>query len=375
MADEKDESPTIPAWQRGQAEASPEVKDDTPEPKDDTSPAAAAQPSEAAAPEAQSAPTAQPDDNLSIARRFLDDDEVRSQPRDKKEAFLKAKGISPDDITTLLGSEPSSPTDTTTTTQPQQQSEDSTSSTDSNSASTSSLLPSSDRAPVVTYPEFLTKQPAPSPPLVTTARLLTALQAAVGVSALVAGSSRYIFTPMLEQLTASRHELHADTSTRLSDIVSLLEKTVSVVPATTTAHPHEPAAEDASDSDPSELFHRDMGTQTLLPVPSVADAPRPPAHDAHATRLSGLSRSLADIARGIRSQSDGLTDTKSLVDVLRDDLDALTYRNPLGGSPMDFSAPNGIGGKPDDHDEIRKVRDNIRRVKGVLLTTRSFPSR
>lgn len=42
-------------------------------------------------------------DQLDVARRFLDDDEVKSAPREKKVAFLKAKGIEDGDIEKLLG--------------------------------------------------------------------------------------------------------------------------------------------------------------------------------------------------------------------------------------------------------------------------------
>jgi hypothetical protein len=39
---------------------------------------------------------------LEQARKFLDDDEIRSAPREKKVAFLESKGVQKEDIKTLL---------------------------------------------------------------------------------------------------------------------------------------------------------------------------------------------------------------------------------------------------------------------------------
>lgn len=47
------------------------------------------------------------EDQLTVARRFLEDDDVKTQPRDKKVAFLKAKGIEDGDIEKLLDETPS----------------------------------------------------------------------------------------------------------------------------------------------------------------------------------------------------------------------------------------------------------------------------
>ena len=120
------------------------------------------------------------------------------------------------------------------------------------------------------------------------------------------------------------------------------------------------------------MFHRDVGTQTFLPVPSAASAPKLPPAEVQATRLESLTRSLSDIKDGLRSQSDSLSDVKTLIDVFGDDLDALTYRSPaeLPGYDMFRTGPK----KGEADDEMRKVRDSIRRIKGALLSTRSFPT-
>jgi hypothetical protein len=232
----------------------------------------------------------------------------------------------------------------------------------------------SDRPPIVTYPEFLAKPERP-PPLVTTSRLLGALNAVAGLTAVIYGTSKFVVTPMVESLTEARVDLHDTTSSKLSGIVNKLEKTVSEVPPTKKPL----TADDASDtSDPSEMFHRDVGTQTLpvqaLPSSksaSVASLSGVSQSQRQAERLATLTKTLSGLKDGYRSESEDLQDLKTLVDVFRDDLDAMTF-----GNQADF-----VGGydvynkrKKDPDDELRRVRDNVRRIKGLLLSSRSFPA-
>lgn len=128
--------------------------------------------------------------------------------------------------------------------------------------------------------------------------------------------------------------------------------------------------EDEEDEDPTEMFHRDVGTQTVFDIPSKTEAPQEAPSESQASRLEKLTRSLTEIKDGLRSQSDDLGDVKTVIDVFRDDLDTVTYRSPeiIG---YDYSRSKKTN---EPEDEMRKVRDSIRRVKGVLLSTRSFPA-
>lgn len=227
----------------------------------------------------------------------------------------------------------------------------------------------------MTYPEFLANPSTTSPPpLVTTGRLFATLQVTAALSTLLVGASKFILTPMLERQTESREDLHATTAARLDSIVALLEKSVSAVPPPPPPNrgSRKLAGDEDSDvDDPSEMFHRDVGTQTFLPVvPSASAAPKTPPAEAQASRLESLARSLTDVKDGLRSQSDGLSDVKMLIDVFGDDLDALTYRSP--GELPGYDLFRGKKAEPED--EMRKVRDSIRRIKGALLSTRSFPT-
>lgn len=77
MADDQDNANQsgIPAWQRESSNATP----------------------------APATSSDQSDDKLTVARRFLEDEEVRTASREKKVAFLRAKGIEDGDIEILLG--------------------------------------------------------------------------------------------------------------------------------------------------------------------------------------------------------------------------------------------------------------------------------
>ena len=194
---------------------------------------------------------------------------------------------------------------------------------------------------------------------------------------------------MLERLNESRGELHDSVSQSLAAIVTKLEGTVSEIPPTATAANKKKAhAEDAldsdSDDDPSEMFHRDIGTQTTTPPPAAASPSKDASGaEAQTSQIKSLVSQLSSLRDDMRSQSDDLGDVKTLIDVFRDDLGVLTYRNytDSAGSGYDYlarmqsSTSTGAAGKAAENkdDEIRKARDNIRRIKGVLLSTRSFP--
>ncbi|KAI9155336.1 hypothetical protein HJFPF1_07918 [Paramyrothecium foliicola] len=317
------------------------------------------------------ATTTEPESQLEVARRFLDDDEVKSAPHEKKAEFLRSKGIEESDIDTLLQEVQTSNNTPTTTASSEISSQ--------NNAKRETTSPPGDesasRPPIVTYPEFLAKPTRP-PPLVTTNRLLHTLNAFGALSAVLYGASKFVVGPMVENLTAARVELHGTASSKLDDLVTKLEQTVSEIPPSRKPVDAALLADSASDiDDPAEMFHRDVGTQTSLP----SSPPPPTAREASASaaqhqvdRLVSLARSLSALKDDYRTQSEELEDIKTLVDVFRDDLDTMTY-----GGQTDFVGGYDVYSRQrrnEPEDEIKRVRDNIRRVKGVLLSTRNFPA-
>lgn len=233
-----------------------------------------------------------------------------------------------------------------------------------------SILAGSDRPPVVTYPEFLTK-PQNDPPLVTTNGLLNTLYAFGGLSTLLYGASKYAVEPMVEKQTSARIDLHETTSKKLESILTQLEGTVSVVPSYNKTGAN--AASEADDvEDPSEMFHRDIGTQTTSPLTSSSKGKEEAQSKLQADRLSKLAKSLTGLTNDYKKQSTDSVNIKAFLDTFRDDLDTMTY----GHHAEIFGAYdiNKKKKKNDSEDEIRKVRDNIRRIKGVLLSARTFPT-
>jgi hypothetical protein len=208
---------------------------------------------------------------------------------------------------------------------------------------------------------------------------------------------------MVDSLTDARSELHDTTSKKLEELVHQLEKSVSVIPPAPTqisstsnnnnnkqdAASSVPYTDSASeeDEDPAEMFHRDIGTQTTfpegLPANDAADGTAQPKDagvtaaaekslaEQHAVTLAKLAKSVSGLRDHVVSQSGDFEDIKAQIDVFRDDLDNMIYptHDFVGGYNM-FNMNN----KSEPDDEIRKVRDNIRRIKGVLLSTRSFPA-
>lgn len=367
---DSDDKPAIPSWQRDAQSGS-----------DETTTASTDDPSSGiATPSMTSA-----EDQLDVARRFLQDDAVKDESPEKKTAFLKEKGISDTDIETLLA-EITSSQSSDVETPVQSSSIDTSPSTPSRSSPSSAIsLPTSDRPPIVTYPEFLT-QPAAPPPLVTTTAILTTLSTFAGLATLIHGTSRYLIEPMHESLTEARLDFHATASSRLDALVSKLEETVSEVPPAASGKRSSSAAGDETDSeadDPTEMFHRDIGTQTSaleeLPV-LKSTTPTPSASETQATRLQDLVSSLQPVNESFRAQSTDFHDIGTLIDVFRDDLHAMGGNK--GAQPIygrsSSSTFNGysyqMGGYKEPDDEIKKARDGIRRVKGLLLSTRNFPA-
>lgn len=198
---------------------------------------------------------------------------------------------------------------------------------------------------------------------------------------------------MVDSLTDARSDLHETAAKKLEELVHQLEKTVSVIPPAPIASSQQDAAAavgvpytdawSSDDEDPAEMFHRDIGTQTTFPegVPATdaadgsaqpkEEAAQKPVAEQQATTLAKLAKSVSGLRDHVVSQSGDFEDIKAQIDVFRDELDNMIYptHDFVGGYNM-----FGVNNKAEPEDEIRKARDNIRRIKGVLLSTRSFPA-
>ncbi|KAK6385755.1 hypothetical protein LTS17_001327 [Exophiala oligosperma] len=389
---------------------------------------------------------------LEQARKFLEEESIRDASRERKVAFLEQKGLTADQIEQLLSpkqeeeassssssssvSDPSSEIktihDTTThtsvdkTTTPR--ADTTTASTTavpspsetSTTSSSSSQVSSSKRdvPPIITYPEFLLKPQKP-PPLVTFSRLANAAYAFAGVATLTYAASTYIVEPMLETLTSARHEL---ASTALADLERLntkLESTVSHVPyipplgSSSTSKQLKSSSDDdppisdtsSDDSDPTELFHRDIATQTSpgrsrssssvslttsrqFGMTSSSSAAQDPT-GSQSARLRSLHSTLSSLVSSTDSRfaQQRLKDTTAELQGVLDSMNNTynPFQTDFGSSYTGSGSGAGAGAgstlednkvkhKKASDNEAQKFRAEIRSLKGALLSSRNFPT-
>ncbi|KAH7021099.1 uncharacterized protein B0I36DRAFT_367543 [Microdochium trichocladiopsis] len=295
--------------------------------------------------------------SLDQARRFLRDSIVRTESAERKTAFLRNKGFKEAEIQQLID--------------------------EVDSGFDSPIPPEStpaEPAPIITYPEFLTKTTKP-PPLATPSSVLNILAVSGGVWTALYGAARYIVNPMAQNLSDSRQDYYNHVNNHLGSFVEKLEGIVSEVPYK-NGKLIKPAGEEYHDdddlastaSDPTELFHRDFGTQTDPPpsllTPLESDKASEKPIDAQARRLASLRSQLEDLTKTYTQRAENTEDLNAILREIREDVDKLTYPQ------MDFNSTYGgyAGRSANPDDEVQKTKDAIRSVKGMFLSSRSFPA-
>lgn len=406
--------PSIPEWQRNSTPASSPPQDEA---KNNTS-----------ASNSDSVPTPDQDRSalLEQAKTFLSDPTIRDATTTRKITFLESKGLTSDEINSLLGvsrnedasssSAASEPADTTSKTNNIAQAQTSTSS----AAATSTAPPSRDVAPIITYPEFLVNASAQhKPPLLSLRGVLYTLYGAAGLGATLYGASEFLVKPMLNTLSDARHELAETTLTNLSTLNEKLEKNVSKLPEhfpISSTRPLEDQAEgeetdetESITSDPTEVFHRDIATQTspdLLSdnnnynnihnnITTISDNENGETHhkaiESHIRSLEQITRHLQDFNTSQTTSSETDSSMRDRITDLQNYLDGLSYsayNSYLSNSNMysssiysnsgDANQKNSSSGSSStrnkEEDAISTFRTEIRGVKGALLSARNFPS-
>ncbi|KMP05322.1 hypothetical protein CIRG_05003 [Coccidioides immitis RMSCC 2394] len=352
-------TPSIPSWQLA-ANRAAKAQEDTPP----------SSPNES--------PSADKETLLEQASQFLQDESIRNAPTDQKIAFLESKALKQDDIKKLLGASthPEAAEDkkeepaATSPTSEEQFTSSKKPTSESPPISSSSILqqnsaPTRDIPPIITYPEFLAQASKP-PPL-----------------------------PMIASLTGARHELAETAQRNLETLNEKLELNVSTIPpAAMKSRKHASSDEgeageaDSITSDPTELFHRDIATQTspelenppsTLPKPdSITESQK--ALDTHVSRLSSISSQLNDILYAEMQNDLSTNNVKDRISNLQTYLDSLAYSSPsylsssLYGTYGDDSKGDKQGMSSGEADAIAAFRAEVRSAKGVLLSARNFPA-
>ncbi|KAF4552461.1 Hypothetical protein D9617_10g074430 [Elsinoe fawcettii] len=324
--------------------------------------------------DSQDTTAAQPKATFSIeeVRKFLEDPTVRDAPGDKKRSFLAAKGVDQRTVDEILKEQ------TKAEIVGKQVDFDV---KDFKAKSSQSQPPASarDAPPIVTYPEFLVKPQKP-PPLVTINRLLNTAYVAGGLAATFYGLSKYIIEPMTTNLTEARHDFAEHSNEKVQTLNEKLEKVVSKVPPPKLTIPQvEQALDDESiTSDPTELFHRDIGVQTspsLSRRPSVDSSLPDPATrtlaDKQEERLRVMRSHLDDLLDGEVSGRESNVAVEGSVGELREYLNGLFFA-PQKHVEYGFWQSKDPEDKKDD--AVAALRSEIRGVKGMLLSARRFPA-
>ncbi|ETI19609.1 hypothetical protein G647_09443 [Cladophialophora carrionii CBS 160.54] len=349
---------------------------------------------------------------LEQAQKSLEDESIRDASRESKVECLQKKGLQPDEIEKLLGPEPaasSTATDeaselkTIHDTSPNpgiREQEQAVPSQSSAPQHEPTPTPSAKRdvPPIITYPEFLLKPQKP-PPLVTFDRLANAAYVLAGVSALTWGASKYLIQPMLESLTEARHSLAETAKADLETLNTKLESTVShipYIPSVSALHSQQQKPKDddleSTDSDPTELFHRDIATQTS-PHPTHTtslwsdDDDALPAQDpttSQSSRLRSLHSTLSSLLSSQTTQfsqdrlQESMSDFQSTLDKLEASYNP--FQVDYTSSFSSYSGP-GAGDKSGgdksakkDASEATKFKNEIRALKGAFLSSRNFPT-
>ncbi|KAF7866917.1 hypothetical protein EAF04_005758 [Stromatinia cepivora] len=328
---------------------------------------------------------------LEQARKFLEEDEVKNASTDKKIAFLESKGLEGDDIEELLGvsrNDEAINTSEVKTPEAKPQPQPQPRSLPPTTQASYSQAPR-DQPPIITYPEFLVQPSPSSSPLITKHRLLTTLYLFGSLSFLLHGTNTFLIRPMLNTLTESRRSLSSATLNNLQKLIHKLENSVSEIPPTyhyRRSFQSDYLDSDASSvtSDPTELFHRDIGVQTSLPS-SPMQTPSSPSLISHAntattttaiqaSRLTNLQSTLSSLLEDSTYESSTNEELETRMTMLKEYLQGLVFPTPFNyrsGSYLDGRDRNG--NDKEGEDEFAKVKREIRGVKGVLLSARSFP--
>ncbi len=203
---------------------------------------------------------------------------------------------------------------------------------------------------------------------------------------------------MSTSLTSARHELATTAQADLDRLNAKLEGIVSEVPASATTAPQQHGQgqkpdddqEDSEDEDPTELFHRDIGTQTSpaaapssrrssnSDTSSLANPPVPSSATlvtTHTSRLQTLRTHLTSQLNTNATLQESDDRVKDAIADLTTYLDGLAYASPsyVNSSAYGAYGAGGTAAVKVEDDGIAKVKAEIRGVKGVLLSARTFP--
>ena len=304
------------------------------------------------------------------AAQFLNQEDIKQAADSHKIDFLKGKGLTNEEIEGLLqGKSMDALAGAQTQSTPVQQSNQLSTEESSSQRDSSSKL--QDAPPIITYPEFLLRPQRP-PPLITTDRLLKALYLASGTAAAMYGLNEYVLQPMSESMTTARHSLYGTAMSNIEDLNEKLKAVVSKIPDDVgNDRALDELDIDSVSSDAAHYFSHTKATQTTPQLSrsgsssSLTKNGVEPPSQVHASNLSKLQSLLEEVTPGSDDPSEEVANS---IDGLTEYFKAL----PLWGKTGQ-TGPTPLAGAGNEPDGVTQVKNEIKSIKGALLSARNFP--
>jgi len=192
-------------------------------------------------------------------------------------------------------------------------------------------------------------------------------------------------------LTEARHELAEGAREDLEKLNTKLESTVSHVPYIASSAVLKKRKDleddlDSVDSDPTELFHRDIATQTSpqdsrsMSLSSSQDLPSQDPTASQASRLQSLHETLSSLLTSTTTHfshdrfKDQMTEFQGVLDKLESSYNP--FQIDYGSTFTSYSGTDdkSKNKKPASDNEATKFKAEIRALKGAFLSSRNFPT-
>lgn len=189
---------------------------------------------------------------------------------------------------------------------------------------------------------------------------------------------------MHEELSAARHDFFSHAGGKVDEFNNRMSKVVTLPPSKQAKEKDSDSADDMSvvsdASDPTELFHRDIGVQTSPSLSrnqsstSLQDldpkATTPMVHQE--ARLSSITSSIRDLRFSRDMSGNKEKDVGAQLDAFSKYLNDLTFASPYHKYQSNFPTWNNSNSTSTD-DDMDKFKNEIRGMKGAMLSTRNFP--
>lgn len=177
---------------------------------------------------------------------------------------------------------------------------------------------------------------------------------------------------MVETLSSARHSLAVTAQGNIRNLNDKLEAVVSVQPDASQSM-QDSSTDDLDELDASVFFHRSAATQTSPRISrsnstsSTSSVQRPSSVESQATKLQQIQEELQGFLNSSSGDYSKIVGSKANME---EELNSLqTYL-----SYLTYGGVNKTETGQSKEDGIAKLKGEIRQAKGVLLSSRNFPS-